>query len=209
MALQKHIGVSHLGSRLAIIFMKIPEEEGQALVVETESLPPRYLDSFADLLTRNAQQTNEDLPSLLHRNRFPSGEPMLQALHDHGFLRKMNVEDITMFVDTSGTRMPLIDILNAMDGKTTEKAAEETPEEKAEKSIMDIVASVPDAAEVAATKVVETNIPVVEPHAPANDAALKSLLEINEKFSEQLSILTREVAELKKPKKRGRPPKAK
>ena len=200
MAIQKHIGVNHLGSRVAVVNMHIPNTD-DALVVETESLPPRYIDSFADLVTRNAQQTTESLDSLLHRNRFPSGENMLQALHENGFLRKINIDQITMLVDTNGTRMPLRAIVDAIengkDGLKVEsvKSTQENQDTQSTPPLDALMADITD------------QVPETDQAAPTH--SMDDLYTAINSLTEHVKTLENKVDELSKPKKRGRPPKSK
>jgi len=201
--LQKHIGITNLGTRVAVVNWKLPNTE-YALIVETESLPPRYQDAFIRLL-QDSQQTNEKLDSLLHRNVFPSGENMLQALHSHGHLHKVLIDNIQLFVDTAGKKMQLKDIVDASEGKPV----------KVED--VDIGAAV---AAVEAANAPDVPEPQPQPTPAVFEGATESVIaekptssnadmvSILTDISTRLASLQTQVDKMNEPKKRGRPPKA-
>ena len=116
--IQKHIGViSNLGTTVVIVMPYLPDEPSNCLVVEVEALPPIYSDTFSRLVKDEGQTSNEPLANLLSRRMFASGENMLKALHDHGHLRKIAVDQITLNVNLPGDtprKMPLQDLVAAL-----------------------------------------------------------------------------------------------
>lgn len=139
--LKKHAGqLSNTGVRVAVVFRKLPNDETNCLVVETERLPDSYHDYVIQCLnSREASETNE-FYEILNRRTFPDGLNCLTALHQRGFLRKTLVENVTM-LPLPGQAVPLALINATIDGKVAEYKAREsgvkavsedtrTPEEK-------------------------------------------------------------------------------
>lgn len=139
--LKKHAGqLSNTGVRVAVVFRKLPNDDSNCLVVETERLPDSYHDYVIQCLnSREATETN-DFYELLNRRTFPDGLNCLTALHQRGFLRKTPVANVTM-LPLPGQAVPLALINATIDGKVAEYKAKElatkevvedtrTPEEK-------------------------------------------------------------------------------
>ena len=95
--LKKHSGqLANTGVRVAVIFRKLPNDETNCLIVETERLPDGYHDYVIQCLnSKEASETN-DFYEVLHRRTFHDGLNCLTALHQKGFLRKEPVSNITM-----------------------------------------------------------------------------------------------------------------
>lgn len=109
--IQKHIGrIKNTGTSCVVVFLEVPDEEDCCLVVETDSLPPKYRDSFIDMVNTEGQR-NHDLSLVLSRGQFPTGENMLRALHDNEYLKKVKTDNVVMFTIGSNT-MPLVHIVN-------------------------------------------------------------------------------------------------
>ena len=198
MAFQKHLGVTNLGTRVAIINLRLPETDF-ALVVETESLPPRYQDAFVELINGQAQSTNELLVNLLSRHRFPSGENMLQALHANGYLHRVLIDNIQMFVDTSGKKMDLRAIVDAVD--TTDPSVNDTPLSEQTAQVSD-----EEAAAIIAQSMSEVVAPVkTEEVSSSNEVA--ALSEAVALLQDTVAAMHKDLLSIK-PRKVGRPPKS-
>jgi hypothetical protein len=112
--IRKHIGtINNTGNKVAVVFFQIPGREKDALVVDLNALPPKFENSFIDLLNQEGQRSNEKFSDLLNRRTFPDGRIMLKALHDEGYLQPVPIENISMQI-TNQRKMPLAEIVNAM-----------------------------------------------------------------------------------------------
>lgn len=110
--LKKHSGqLSNTGVRVAIVFRKLPNDEKNCLLVETERLPDSYHDYLIQCLnSKEATETN-DFYEVLNRRTFPDGLNCLTALHQRGYLRKEPVANVTM-LPLPGQAVPL-ELINA------------------------------------------------------------------------------------------------
>lgn len=112
--LQRHIGrVTNTGANCVVVFMQLDGDEDNALIIESESLPPKYSDLFAEAVMSREAQEEPELSKVLSRKIFAAGATMLNLLHQEGYLVKMPVNNITM-LPTRNTAMPLRDIVEAM-----------------------------------------------------------------------------------------------
>ncbi len=118
--LKKHAGqLSNTGVRVAVVFRKLPNDENNCLIVETERLPDSYHDYLIQCLnSREASETNE-FYEVLNRRTFPDGTNCLTSLHQRGFLRKEPVTNITM-LPLPGQAVPLALINATIDKKVDE-----------------------------------------------------------------------------------------
>ena len=141
--LKKHAGqLSNTGVRIAVVFRKLPNDESNCLIVETERLPDSYHDYLIQCLnSKEATETN-DFYEILNRRTFPDGLNCLTALHQRGFLRKEPISNITM-LPLPGQAVPLALINATIDkkvdeyiasqgGKSPETVAKTTPVQTAE-----------------------------------------------------------------------------
>lgn len=138
--LKKHAGqLTNTGVRVAVIFRKIPNDESNCLIVETERLPDSYHDYLIQCLNSKESVETNDFYEVLHRRTFPDGLNCLTALHQRGHMRKVPVTNVTM-LPLPGQAVPL-ELINAtIDGKVAEYKARgevakvqedtRTPEEK-------------------------------------------------------------------------------
>src|ERR1017187_6974528 len=115
--LRKHVGqLANTGVRVAVVFRKLPNDETNCLIVETERLPDSYHDYIQQTLNgKEAAETN-DFYEILNRRTFPDGLNCLTALHQRGFLRKEPVTNITM-LPLPGQAVPLALINATIDKK--------------------------------------------------------------------------------------------
>lgn len=121
MTMMKHVGVVKNTSRkCVVVMMSLPQDEGNALIIETDSLPDRLSDSLNDALTSAAGQESASFSDVLHRRMMPDGSgTMLEAFHHAGLLRREPVENINM-LPMPNYPVPLKDILaqlRAMSGQ--------------------------------------------------------------------------------------------
>ena len=126
--LKKHSGqLSNTGVRVAVVFRKLPNDETNCLIVETERLPDSYHDYVIQCLnSKEASETN-DFYEILNRRTFPDGSNCLTSLHQRGFLRKEPVTNIVMF-PLPGKAVPLALINATIDKKVEQYVAQQNAE---------------------------------------------------------------------------------
>lgn len=129
MAFIKHVG-THKGTntRLSVVFLSLPDETDNALVVYSDSLPEKYHDDFMSALESKEGQAAGQLYEVLSRKVFWNGNNMLETLHKENLLKKMPVDQI-MMSPNSTTSISLVDLLAQMDeiGKTVSAPQVEQP----------------------------------------------------------------------------------
>lgn len=114
MAFLKHVGRhAGTGQRLSVVFLQLPDEKENALVVYSDSLPDRYHDDFMAAVESPEGQASQNLYEVLGRKVFWHGTPMLDTLHKEGHLVKVPTSAIVM-MPNSNTNVPLNDILAQM-----------------------------------------------------------------------------------------------
>lgn len=112
--MQRHIGrVTNTGANCVVVFISLDGDEENALIIESESLPPKYSDLFAEAVMSREAQEEPELSKILSRKIFAAGATMLNLLHQEGYLVKMPINNITM-LPTRNTAMPLRQIVDAM-----------------------------------------------------------------------------------------------
>ena len=123
--LKKHSGqLSNTGVRVAVVFRKLPNDETNCLIVETERLPDSYHDYVIQCLnSKEAAETN-DFYEILNRRTFPDGSNCLTSLHQRGFLRKEPVTNIVM-LPLPGQAVPLALINATIDKKVDQYIAQQ------------------------------------------------------------------------------------
>lgn len=115
MAFLKHIGRHEgTGQRLSVVFLQLPDDKKNSLVVYSDSLPDRYHDDFMAAVESPEGQAGQNLYEVLARKVFWHGTPMLETLHKEGHLVKVPTGSIIM-TPNSNTSVPLNDILAQMD----------------------------------------------------------------------------------------------
>jgi hypothetical protein len=120
MAFIKHVGRhAGTGQRLSVVFMQLPDEPENALVVYSDSLPDRYHEDFMNAIESNEGQTSKNLYEVLSRKVFWHGTPMLQTLHKEGHLVKIPTASIIM-TPNSNTSVALNEIIAAMESSETD-----------------------------------------------------------------------------------------
>ena len=123
----KHVG-THVGTntRLSVVFLRLPDEPENALVVYSDSLPDKYHEDFMSAVESKEGQAAKELYEVLTRKVFWNGNSMLETLHKEGLMKKIPVEQIIMNPNST-TSLPLSDLLAQMD-EITGGQATRTPE---------------------------------------------------------------------------------
>lgn len=118
--LKKHVGIlTNTGVRVAVVFRKLPNDDNNCLIVETERLPDSYHDYIIQSLNSKEAAETTEFYEVLNRKTFPDGLNCLTALHQRGFLRKVPVTNVTM-VPLPGHSVPL-ELINADIDKKVEQ----------------------------------------------------------------------------------------
>jgi len=114
MAFIKHVG-THKGTntRLSVVFLQLPDDKDNALVVYSDSLPEKYHDDFMSAVESREGQSSAQLYEVLSRKVFHNGNNMLDTLHKEGLMKKMPVEQIIMSPNST-TQISLVDLLAQM-----------------------------------------------------------------------------------------------
>ena len=114
MAFIKHIG-THKGTnqRLSVVFLQLPDDKENALVVYSDSLPDKYHDDFMAAIESQEGQKSTQLYEVLSRKLFWHGSTMLDTLHKEGLLIKMPTSSIIM-TPNNQTQIPLDDLISQM-----------------------------------------------------------------------------------------------
>lgn len=117
----KHVGRNEgTGQRLSVVFLQLPDDKENALVVYSDSLPDRYHDDFMQAVESPEGQAGTNLYEVLSRKVFWHGTTMLETLHKEGHLVKVPTSNIIM-TPNSNTNVPLNDILAQLDNPTPEE----------------------------------------------------------------------------------------
>jgi hypothetical protein len=141
--LKKHVGtLNNTGVRVAVVFRKLPNDETNCLIVETERIPDSYHDYMIQCAnSKEAAETNE-FYEVLNRRTFPDGQNCLTALHQRGFLRKEPVSNITM-IPLPGHMVPLALINATIDKKVDEYKAKQAGQQVVEPVVLPTIPAVP------------------------------------------------------------------
>lgn len=112
---QRHIGrMARTDQRLIVIFMQIPDREDHALIVASDSLPPRFEQALMQVVTSPEGQNAQDLGTVLARRLMPdTNASLLTTLHTAGLLQPVPVDNIVMF-PLPNQAYPLRKILESM-----------------------------------------------------------------------------------------------
>ena len=108
--------------------MQLPDEQENALVVYSDTLPDRYHDSFMEAIESNEGQSANNLYEVLARKVFWHGGPMLDTLHKEGHLKKIPTSSITM-TPNSNTNIELDKLIVEIEKQKSDNPVEEVQEE--------------------------------------------------------------------------------
>lgn len=115
--MKRHIGkIKNTDQRCVVVFMQIPGREDHALVVSTDTLPPRYEQALMQIVESPEGQNDPSLANVLDRRLMPdTGEKILEAMHNNGFLRAVPIDQVIMLPMPS-MPFPLRSIIEKMGG---------------------------------------------------------------------------------------------
>ena len=85
----KHMGeFKETGTPVVIVFRTLPNDSENCLVVAPKFLPDVYNEALMKTVESVGGQAENELGTYLGRQRFPSGELMLEMLHEQNYLKK-------------------------------------------------------------------------------------------------------------------------
>jgi hypothetical protein len=126
----KHVGQTiDTNKKCIVVFRTLPGDEGSCLIVETEALPANYHDKLIESVESPTAQSEMDFYSFAQREVFHDGNNMLQAMHQFGWLKKKQVDQIEMMpapgiaINLRELNKQLNDIKEQADQKQQEKTA--------------------------------------------------------------------------------------
>lgn len=91
----KHVG-RHGESKVVIAYNEVPNEDHMALVIYTERLPDALHDSLMTVVEGQTGQSEKVLAEALHRSVTNDGTNLLQALHQGGWLKKVQTKQVIL-----------------------------------------------------------------------------------------------------------------
>lgn len=91
----KHVG-RHGESKVVIAYNEVPNENHMALVIYTERLPDALHDSLMTVVEGQTGQSEKVLAEALHRSVTNDGTNLLQALHQGGWLKKVQTKQVIL-----------------------------------------------------------------------------------------------------------------
>ena len=112
----KHTGqLNNTGKNVVVVFMSLPEDDANALVIDTDALPDQYNEALRKVVESVEAQQAKNLADVLARRMAPDGSNMtlLQKFHAANRLMKTPVHNVVM-TPKKGVRWPLADVLAAM-----------------------------------------------------------------------------------------------
>lgn len=133
MSIKKHVGViKSTEQRCVVVFMQLPEDKTKALVINTESLTPRFEQMIMDIVNSAEGQEANTLADVFYRRTVPeTGRSVLEECHVQNLLRAESIDNVIM-LPRPNNPFPLRDILTQM-GQLTEidqtQGTEQTQEE--------------------------------------------------------------------------------
>jgi hypothetical protein len=123
----RHVGkIANTDQRCVIAFMQIPNREDHALVIPTDTLPPRYEQAVMDVLKSAEGQNEECFAIALSRRLMPdTGKDIFATLHDGSMLLAVPCARILM-LPLPNQPIKLTDILSRLGRLRSDDAYETT-----------------------------------------------------------------------------------
>ncbi|MBM38092.1 MAG: hypothetical protein CMO97_03370 [Woeseia sp.] len=94
----KHIG-RHGEKKVVVVYRTIPDQDHMALVVYPDNMPTSIHDPIMMTLESTMGQQQNVLADALFKQMLPDGRNQLKALHEQGFLKKVQTSQIVMTPD--------------------------------------------------------------------------------------------------------------
>jgi len=98
----KHVG-THNNKKVVVLFRQTPNEDHMALVAYSESLPSTVHDAVMECVSSDVGQQAENLADALQRKTMPDGRIALTALHQEGFIKKVQTNQVIMKPNAKST----------------------------------------------------------------------------------------------------------
>jgi len=108
----KHVA-KHEQKKAVVLFKKVPNEDHMCLVVYPETLPKLYHDSVMKCVESAVGQNADELGEPLGRELMDDGRMTLQALHQEGFIRKVQTNQVIM-TPAAGSTVRLDELNNIL-----------------------------------------------------------------------------------------------
>ena len=148
MSFFKHVGTANGSKKVIIVQRELPGEDHMAAVIYSEIIPSRFHDDIMKVLESPEGQAADDFKSVLERRMFTTGDNMLSALHQEGFIKKIASNNVVVRPNSKSSIR--LDELNKLlremrAGGTAIKALEEmdTKSDEEAKAISDAAAAAP------------------------------------------------------------------
>jgi hypothetical protein len=111
MKLTRHVGFNNKsGARISLI-MTLLENTEDCLYVYPDNLPENLKEAFFFLMNSDEGQREANLAEVLSRRTYAdTRQSILQTLHAMGFIKKSNIDDITM-TPSPAYKIPLREVL--------------------------------------------------------------------------------------------------
>ena len=115
MDMMRHVAkVANTDQRCVVAFMQIPNRLDHALIVPTDTLPPRFEQAVMDVLKSPEGQNEEVFAVALSRRLMPdTGKDILTTLHEGGMLQAVETSRILM-MPRPNQPVKLTDILTTL-----------------------------------------------------------------------------------------------
>ena len=95
--IKRHVGkLTNTGTRVYVVFRKLPDDPQNCLVIEIDRLPDMYQENLKSIVESREAQSSVDLHDVLNRKLLGDGQPALQTMHNRKFLRKVAVSTVLM-----------------------------------------------------------------------------------------------------------------
>lgn len=113
--------------RCVVVFKQLPDRPTHALIIPTDSLPPRYEAALMSLLDSPEGKAEINLYNLLGRRLMPeTGKSVLQTFHEAGLVHTQPVDNIIMY-PTPNMPIPLRQVIESMGQSVPENKAAQPP----------------------------------------------------------------------------------
>lgn len=89
----KHVG-THKDQKVAIIFREVPGEDHMCLVCYSDQLPNTMHNDLMNAIQSNAAQSEHTLADALTRVTGSNGVNILEDIHKHGWMKKIQTSDV-------------------------------------------------------------------------------------------------------------------
>jgi len=98
----KHVG-THNNKKIVVLFRQTPNEDHMALVVYSDSMPSLIHDAVMECVSSDVGQQAENLADALQRKSMPDGRIALTVLHQEGYIKKVQTNQVIMTPNAKST----------------------------------------------------------------------------------------------------------